>query len=81
MDDVPSIALGQPGKRELGKCPHTWFGFWFVCAASSSAAAEASLQRPGFGKSQVGPMLGWGSLLGLIPPPAVMSKSRLPELS
>ena len=56
VDDVPSIALGQPGKRELGKCPHTWLGFWLVCAAS--AAAEASPQRPGFGKSQVGPMLG-----------------------
>lgn len=58
VDDAPSIALGQPGKRELGKCADIWVCFWFVCAASSLAAAKAALWRPGFGKPQVGPMLG-----------------------
>lgn len=53
MDDALSIAPEQPGEwgaKRVSLQPGPWIG----CAATSLAAAEAPLQRPGLGRSQVG---------------------------
>lgn len=53
VDDALSVAPEQPGEwgaRRVSPQPGPWIG----CAATSLGAAEAPLQRPGLGRSQVG---------------------------